>query len=159
MYKTIVLAKIDYGCILYDSSPHSKILDPIHNATIKIALGAFHTFPTISLLAEANMMTLSFRCMKLTCKYACKLSASSNIPACKNIFINENYFPDISISTPVIFIQAAKYCRKIKYRFSKYHPKEFSCTPGSSIKNQRTNGNNRYWKRGIYTCLYSRNFI
>ena len=90
-YKTTILSKLDYGVILYDSSKYTQLIDPIQNSAIKIALGAFHTSPTFSLITEANILPLNYRRKILISKPACKLASAPENPITKNIFIEENH--------------------------------------------------------------------
>ena len=57
LYRTIVRSKLDYGSIVYGSArePYLKNLDTIHHQGIRLALGAFRTSPTDSLLVETNL--------------------------------------------------------------------------------------------------------
>ena len=56
LYWTIVRSKLDYGCIVYGtaSSANLRQLDSIHNAGLRLALGAFCTSPVSSMYTEAN---------------------------------------------------------------------------------------------------------
>ena len=60
MYKTLVASKVAYGCEVYSSVTKTKlsILDPIHNAGIRHASGAFKSSPVASLLVEAGELPL-----------------------------------------------------------------------------------------------------
>ena len=89
-YKAIILPKLDYGCILYDSSKMTKSLEPIQNTSIKISLGAYHTSPTNSLLAESNILPLASRRKILMANYACKIASLPDNMTHKIIFDNED---------------------------------------------------------------------
>ena len=54
-------------------------------------MGAFHTGPTLRVLAEANVLPLNYIRKILICKHACKLSTLPENPSTKKIFIDENY--------------------------------------------------------------------
>ena len=56
VYRTIVRSKLDYGCIVYGTASNTNLrqLDSIHNAGLKLALGAFCTSPVSSMYTEAN---------------------------------------------------------------------------------------------------------
>ena len=60
LYRTIIRSKLDYGSIIYGSARKSylEMLDPIHHQGLRLALGAFRTSPSESLLAEANEPSL-----------------------------------------------------------------------------------------------------
>ena len=61
LYRTIIRSKLDYGSIIYGSARKSylEMLDPIHHQGLRLALGAFRTSRSESLLAEANEPSLS----------------------------------------------------------------------------------------------------
>lgn len=73
IYKSIVLPKLDYASIIYGTTATSKTLNSIQNSNLRLALRAFRTGPVSSLLAEAGIIPLEYRKMKLTCNYICKL--------------------------------------------------------------------------------------
>ena len=60
LYRTIIRSKLDYGSIIYGSARKSylEMLDPIHHQGLRLALGAFRTSPSESLLAKANEPSL-----------------------------------------------------------------------------------------------------
>ena len=47
LYRAPVRSKLDYGCIIYGVASNNSLkkLDPIHHQGLRIALGAFRTFP------------------------------------------------------------------------------------------------------------------
>ena len=86
-YKALVLAKLDYGAVVYGSAKQNslKILSPIHNAGARIATGAFCTSPETSLLCEANLSSLDIRRKKLLATYATAKLATPTNPVCDTI--------------------------------------------------------------------------
>ena len=56
------------------------MLDPIHHQGLRLALGAFRTSPSESLLAEANEPSLYNRRLKLSMQYALKLKSNPSNP-------------------------------------------------------------------------------
>ena len=60
LYKTLVASKMAYGCEVYSSATKAKlsILDPIHNAGIRVASGAFKSSPIASLLVKTGKLPL-----------------------------------------------------------------------------------------------------
>ena len=56
LYRSLVRSKLDYGCIIYGSARklYLQMLDPIHNQGLRLALGAFRTFPVASFYVEAD---------------------------------------------------------------------------------------------------------
>ena len=83
LYWAIVWSKLDYGCIVYGtaSNIHLRQLDSIHNAGIRLALGAFRTSPVSSMYTEANESPLEERWLKLSMHYYLKTRACTDNPA------------------------------------------------------------------------------
>ncbi|XP_043262527.1 uncharacterized protein LOC122403220 [Colletes gigas] len=80
-YKALVLSKLDYGSIVYDSAKPRvlKLLAPIHNAGARIVTGAFRTSPVNAILCEAGLIPLETRRKQLSLSYAAtRLSTPSN---------------------------------------------------------------------------------
>ena len=73
LYRTIVHSKLDYGCIVYGtaSSANLRQLDSIHNAGLRLALGAFCTSPVSSMYMEANETPLEERRHALLSEDSC----------------------------------------------------------------------------------------
>ena len=88
LYHSMVRSKLDYGCQVYGSARKSylKILDPIHNQGLRIALGAYRTSPEKSLHVEANEPPLELRRQRLSLQYAIKISSLPDNPAHDCIF-------------------------------------------------------------------------
>ena len=57
LYRSLVRSKLDYGCIIYGSARKSylQMLDPIQNQGLRLALGAFRTYPVASLYVEPSL--------------------------------------------------------------------------------------------------------
>ena len=83
LYRTIVHSKLDYGCIVHDTTSHTNLrqLDSIHNAGLILALGAFCTSPLSSMYTEANEAPLEERRLKLSINYYLKTCACTDNPA------------------------------------------------------------------------------
>ena len=88
LYRTIIRSKLDYGSIIYGSARKSylEMLDPIHHQGLRLALGAFRTSPSESLLAEANEPSLYNRRLKLSMQYALKLKSNPLNPTYETVF-------------------------------------------------------------------------
>ena len=88
LYRTIIRSKLDYGSIIYGSARKSylKMLDPIHHQGLRLALGAFRTSPSESLLAEANEPSLFNRRLKLSMQYALKLESNPSNTTYETVF-------------------------------------------------------------------------
>ena len=83
LYRTIVRSKLDYGCIVYGTASNTNLrqLDSIHNAGLRLALGAFCTSPVSSMYTEANEAPLEERRLKLSMNYYLKTRACTDNPA------------------------------------------------------------------------------
>ena len=68
LYRAIVRSKLDYGCIVYGTASNTDLrqLDSIHNAGVRLALGAFCTSPVSSMYTEAIEAPLEERRLKLS---------------------------------------------------------------------------------------------
>ena len=88
LYRTIIRSKLDYGSIIYGSARKSylEMLDPIHHQGLRLALGAFRTSPSDSLLGEANEPSLYNRRLKLSMQYALKLKSKPSNPTYETVF-------------------------------------------------------------------------
>ena len=107
LYHSTVRSKLDYGCQVYGSARKSylKILDPIQNQGIRLALGAYRTSPEKSLHVEANEPPLELRRQRLSLQYAIKLSSLPDNPAHDCVFqipdhINETVSRNENIIKP-----------------------------------------------------------
>ena len=97
LYRSIVRSKLDYASPVYGSARASylKMLDPIQNQGLRIALGAYRTSPAESLSAEANEPPLELRRKKLSLQYALKLSSTPDNPAYDAVFKTPSDIKDI----------------------------------------------------------------
>ena len=88
LYRTLVRSKLDYGCIVYVSARQSYLrkLNSIHDQGLRLALGAFRTFPVNSLYAEANEPSLNLRRKKLSLQYYLRLKSNHDNPTYKVVF-------------------------------------------------------------------------
>ena len=88
LYRSIVRSKLDYASPVYGSARPSylKMLDPVQNQGLRVALGAFRTSPVESLQAEANEPPLELRRKKLSLQYTTKLSSTPENPAFDAVF-------------------------------------------------------------------------
>lgn len=74
IYKALILSKIDYGSIIYNSAKSNikQILNPIHNEAIRRAIGAFRTSPIDSILCLSGEPPLQIRRNRNILKYVTK---------------------------------------------------------------------------------------
>ena len=88
LYRSIVRSRLDYASFVYGSARQSytKMLDPIHNQGLRLALGAFRTSPVESLYAEANEPPLHLRRRRLGQQYLTKLYSNPDNPAFNCVF-------------------------------------------------------------------------
>ncbi|KAI3386578.1 hypothetical protein SNEBB_007980, partial [Seison nebaliae] len=82
IYHALVRSKLDYGCQIYNSASPAILrhLDPIHNAALRIATGAFKSSPITSLLAESGEPALADRRLMLSQQLYCKIASNPNCP-------------------------------------------------------------------------------
>ncbi|XP_031338135.1 uncharacterized protein LOC116167038 [Photinus pyralis] len=111
IYQTLVLSRIDYGCIVYSSARKSLIskLDKIHHSAIRISLGAFPTSPIDSLQCESGMPSLETRRNCILIKYFTNIKA---LPAHPNNSILE--------TDQTMFRLRPTITRRAVVRFSEY---------------------------------------
>ena len=85
---SLVGSKLDYGSVVYGSARKSylKCLDTIHHQGLRLALGAFRTFPIESLYAESNEPSLYVRREKSCLQYTAKLAATPQNPTYYCVF-------------------------------------------------------------------------
>ena len=102
LYRTIIRSILDYGSIIYGSARKSylELLDPVHHQELRLAMGAFRTFPSESLLAEANEPSLYNRRLKLSMQYALKLKSNPQIQHTKLSFKKELSFETLFENNP-----------------------------------------------------------
>lgn len=87
IYHSVIRSQLDYGCIVYNSARASvlKMLDPIHHQGLRLAIGAFHTSPVLSLYAEANELSLEYRRFSLGFMYSVRVRSVAEHPVRDNI--------------------------------------------------------------------------
>ena len=63
LHRTLILPKLEYGCEVYSSATEARlrVLDSVHHAGIRLATGAFRSFPIPSLLVDAGVLPLDLR--------------------------------------------------------------------------------------------------
>ena len=82
LYRSIIRSKLDYGSYIYSSASESslKLLDPVHNAAIRLCTGAYRSSPVLSLYSESGEPPLKRRREQLMMQYYCRsLQAPSTI--------------------------------------------------------------------------------
>ena len=88
LYSSLIRSRLDYACQVYGSAKPSylKMLDPIQNQGLRLAMGAYRTSPETSLQVEANMPPLDLRRKQLALQYAEKISSTIENPVYNCIF-------------------------------------------------------------------------
>ena len=63
IYKSLILSKLNYSSILYTTAKKSalKIIEPIHNTCLCIAIGAFKSSPIESIYAISGKFPVHIR--------------------------------------------------------------------------------------------------
>lgn len=102
IYRAIVRAKLDYGCVVYQSANQSalKKVDPVHNAAIRLCTGAFRSSPISSLHAESGEQPLHLRRKQLTLQYAARTKQLPHSPAWNNIHLINQETRSITLRIP-----------------------------------------------------------
>ncbi|GBM31363.1 hypothetical protein AVEN_99588-1 [Araneus ventricosus] len=82
IYKSLILSKLDYGCMVYGSASKSvlQILDPVHHLGLRLASGAFRTSPVHSLYVICGVPCLQFRRQTLSLKYYFRIKSDCEHP-------------------------------------------------------------------------------
>lgn len=82
LHNTLVLSRLEYGSIIYNSASATRLkqLDPVHHLGVRLAIGAYRTSPTLSILCDAGMMPLSYRRTVQTLVYGTKALALPSHP-------------------------------------------------------------------------------
>src|SRR6266576_6870935 len=96
LYTALVLSKLDYGSIIYNSAKPNllKKLDTIQHTGLRLISGAMYTSPISSLHAETCILPLQYRRKILSLTYYSKLSLKTLNPAYKrtiNPFFTDLY--------------------------------------------------------------------
>ena len=75
LYKAIILPKLSYASEAFGTASVNELkkLEPVHNAALRIATGAFCTSPVMSLLAESGIPSLLNIIKAKTMKYFVKI--------------------------------------------------------------------------------------
>ena len=116
LYRSLVRSKLDYGCIFYGSASKTALakLDPVHNQSLRLSLGAFFSSPVESVKAHAP--PLEIRREKLALQYILKLKANPGNPA-YNVVFNPKYqilYADKESATDSFAINCKKLLKKAK---------------------------------------------
>lgn len=76
-------SQLDYGAPIYSQASKSplQLLNTIQSSSLRIALGAFRTSPTLSLCAEAAEPPLEFRFLILTANFLASLAQYPDLPS------------------------------------------------------------------------------
>ena len=74
LYRSIIRSKLDYGSFIYSSATEStlRLLDPVHNAAIRLCTGAYRSSPVLSLYSESGEPPLEKRREQLMLQYYCR---------------------------------------------------------------------------------------
>ena len=83
LYRPLIRSRLDYGCFIYGAArkTYLKELNIIHHQGLRLALGAYSTFPIKSLYTEADEPPLTLRHEKLALQYSTKLKSCPSNPA------------------------------------------------------------------------------
>ena len=61
--RALIRSKLDYGCMIYGTAKDGLLgsLDPVHNAALRLCMGAFRSSPVVSLYSDSGEIPLSER--------------------------------------------------------------------------------------------------
>ena len=95
LYTMLMKPQLDYGSEIYGSAKESvlKMLEPIQNAALRLATGAFRTTPVVSLQAESGMMSLQYQRHYKTLNYLTKIRSIPDHPLSYILENNNNEEP------------------------------------------------------------------
>ena len=98
LYSSLIRSRLDYACQVYGSAKPSylKMLDPIQNQGLCLAMGAYRTLPEASLQVEANMLPRDLRHKQLALQYAEKISSIIENPVYNCMFKTPKYIENLS---------------------------------------------------------------
>ena len=121
LFRSLIRSKIDYGSIIYGAarSSYLKKLETVHNAGIRLCLGAYRTSPIPSLQVEANEPPMDLRRDQLSLQYAVKLKSNASNPAFEAVF-NPNFRH--------FYTSKKSYIRPLSYRLED-HLDAVCCSP------------------------------
>ena len=93
LYKALVASKLAYSCELYSSATKTalSILDPIHNAGIRLASGAFKSSPIPSLIVDASELPLELHRQSLLLRYWHRIQRIPKSLTCEVTFSHRFY--------------------------------------------------------------------
>ena len=133
LYKSLVLSKLDYGCVVYGSARSSYLhrLDPIQNKALRLCLGAFQTSPIVSLEVESGIPSLSARRAKLSILYLIKIKSLPQHPVFDSLF-NEQYdvfFYNKPTQIPTLRLRLLHFLEKIDIELALIAPIKISNIP------------------------------
>ena len=118
LYRSLVRAKLDYGCIVYGSASKKELakLDPVHNQGLRLSLGAFRSSPVESLYVEAHEPPLEILRDMLALQYVLKLKANPENPAYDVVFNpkHQKLYKDKESATDSFEIHCKKLLKKAK---------------------------------------------
>ncbi|WP_316399482.1 reverse transcriptase domain-containing protein [Bradyrhizobium sp. 33ap4] len=112
VYKSVVRSKLEYGCVVYGSACLStlKVLDTVHHAGLRLALGAFRTSPVESLYVESGEPSLERRRQYLTALHVIRNKAFPETPShrCVQVIRHEQLFANKPSVIPPLNIRSQK---------------------------------------------------
>lgn len=89
IYRSLIRSKIDYGCMVYQTATKANIaiIDPVHNAALRLCTGAFRSSPRVSLYAESGEPPLYLRRVQLSLQYLVRLKQLPHSPTWSSVCI------------------------------------------------------------------------
>ena len=135
LYGSLVRSRLDYACQVYGSARPSylKMLDPIQNQGLRLAMGAYRTSPETSLHVEAHVLPLGLRRRQLTLQYAEKISSTPDNPVYKCIFKTPEDIETLcdlkGSAIKPIGLRIARDLEELSFNYKDTEPFRFPSTP------------------------------
>lgn len=92
LYRSIIRSKLDYGSFIYCTASKSalELLNPIHNAAIRLCTGAFRSSPVISLYADSGEAPLHVRRNQLMLQYYARSQQLPTSPVFEYVRVDDD---------------------------------------------------------------------
>lgn len=160
IYQALIRSKLDYGCIIFGNAKPSylKTLEPIQNAAIRLATGAFRTSPIISIQCESGQIPLRNRRTQLTLAYITNLVSNPTIPSYNNIFQEINNHITIQNYAP-IHQKIIQNLNNMNISLQHTEQQRFNKIPPWTLQQPKYNTNlSRYTKQDTSPQIFKKRF-
>ena len=96
LYRAIIRSKMDYASFIYNSAAENilKLLDPVHNAALRLCTGAYRSSPVVSIYADSGEPPLQHRRELLALQYYARTQQLETSAAFSYAQAQEDIRPD-----------------------------------------------------------------